>query len=220
MMSGNQGGGSNLGGLASILGGLFGNSSGPYQDAMKQYQKYFQGAQNFQNPFFNAGQQGMGKYQDWLKGQEDPGAFINKLMGGYKESPMAHNLQNQSMLAGQNAASANGTLGSTPMMQQAQQNAGNISSMDQNSWLQNALGINTQYGQGQKNMMDSGQHAGDMLSNLFSQQGERMGEAAYGKRAGQNQDFMSILSGLFGGGGGGGGGGGDFLKMLLPMLMG
>lgn len=229
MQSRNQSSGSNLGGLGAILGGLFGNSDAPYKDAMKQYQKYFQGAQNFQNPFFNAGQQGMGNYQNWLQGQQDPSAFLNKLMGGYQESPFAKNLQQQSMRAGQNAASAEGTLGSTPMMQQAQQNAGQIASADQNQWLQNALGINTQYGQGQQNLMQGGQNAANQLSSLFSGAAGDMGNLAYGKRAGKNQDFMSILSGLFspmGSSGGqnnnqgGSGGGQNFLQMLLPLLMG
>jgi len=200
---GNQSQGLGLfpGGFSSIgqlLGGLFGNSGKPYEKAGKQYEKYFQGAQGFQNPFFNAGQQGTQKYQNWLQGQQDPSAFINKLMGQYHESPFAHNLQQQSMRAGQNAASAEGTLGSTPFAQQLQQNAGQISSADQNQWLQNVLGINTQYGQGQQNLMQGGQNAANILSQLFSNQGNNMAGTAFGQQAGKNQDFMSILAGLFG----------------------
>jgi hypothetical protein len=184
--------------LGQLFGGLFGNSGAPYKSAMKQYQKYFQGATGAQNPFYNAGTQGMNNYQNWLQGQQDPSGFINKLMGQYQESPFAKNLQRQSMLAGQNAASASGLTGSTPFAQQMQQNAANIASGDQNQWLQNVLGINTQYGQGQNNLMQGGQHSADILSQLFSEMGGRMGQGAYGQKAGQNQDFMSILASLFG----------------------
>lgn len=186
------------GGIGQLLGGLFGNSGAPYGDAMKQYKKYFQGATGAQNPFYNAGTQGMGNYQNWLQGQQDPSAFINKIMGQYQESPFAKNIQQQSMRAGQNAASAEGTLGSTPFAQQMQQNAGQIASADQNNWLSHVLGINSQYGQGQQNLMQGGQRSADMLSQLFSDMGGRMGEGAYGQRLGKNQDFMSILSSLFG----------------------
>lgn len=195
MFSGNSG--SNVSSaLGQLLGGIFGNSDAPYEKAGKQYEKYFQGAQQFQNPFFNAGQQGLGNYQNWLQGQQDPSAFINRLMGQYQESPFAHNLQQQAMRSGINAASANGLAGSTPFAQQMQQNAGQIASADQNNWLQNVIGINSQYGQGQHNIMQSGQHAGDFLSQLFSQQGNNMAGVKYGQEAGKNQDFMSILSGL------------------------
>lgn len=197
MFSGNSTGGG-ISALGQLLGGLFGNSGKPYEKAGKEYEKYFQGAQNFQNPFFTSGITGSQNYQNWLQGQQDPSAFINQLMGQYQESPFAHNQQRQAMNAGINSASASGLTGSTPFAQQMQQNAGNIASQDQNQWLQNVLGINTQYGQGQQNLMQGGQNAANQLSQLFSDQGGRMGGTAFGKQAGQNQDFMSILSAIFG----------------------
>ncbi len=201
-------------GLGSIFGGLFGNSAGPYKDAAKEFQKYMQMAQGSQSPFFGAGLGGLQNYQNWLGGMQDPSQFINKLMGGYQESPYAKNLQNQAMLAGQNMGSASGLTGSTPLMQQMQQNAGNIASGDQQNWLKNVLGVNSEYGQGQNALMQGGQHAADMFSQLFQNQGQGMAGLKYGEGAGKNQDFMSILGGLFkllgGGGGGDSGGSGGF----------
>lgn len=195
---------SNPSGLASIFSGLFGNSGGGYGDAMKQFQKYFQQAQGAQNPFYNAGQQGMGNYQNWLGGMQDPSKFINGLMGQYQESPFAKYQQQQGIRAGQNAASMGGLpgglggagVGSTPFAQQLQQNAQNISSQDQNQWLQNVIGANNQYGAGQQNMMNMGQHAGDWMSQLAQMMGNNMGSGAYGQKAGQNQDMNNIFSGI------------------------
>ena len=203
MMSGNNPGMGS--GLASIFGGLFGDSGSPYGDAMKQYKRYYGQAQDAQNPFYKAGLGGMSNFQDWLGGMKDPSAFINKLMGGYQQSPWAQNLQNQSMRAGTNAASMGGLpngmggagVGSTPFAQQMQQNAGNIASQDQNQWLQNVLGVNSQYGAGQGSLMQGGQRAADMMSSLAQMMGNNMGAGAYGQRAGQNQDMNSIFSGLF-----------------------
>lgn len=182
--------------LGSIFGGLFGNSDEPFERAQEQYQQYGERARQNQMPFYNAGTQAIPAYQNWLNTQKDPGQFINNLMGQYQESPYARYLQQQSLRAGQNAASANGLSGSTPLMQQLQQNAGNISSQDLNQWLSHALGINTQYGQGQGNLMQGGQNSANQLSNLNYNMGQNMADMAYGESAGRNFDRSNILGGL------------------------
>jgi hypothetical protein len=182
-------------GLGGFLGGMFGDSGKPYDKAMEQYQQYMQQAQGTQQPYLDAGKGAIGDYQKWLQGQQDPSKFINDTMGQYKESPYAQYLQQQSMRAGQNAASASGLMGSTPMMEQMQQNAGNIASQDQNQWLQNVLGINSQYGQGQQNLMTGGQNSANSLTNMYNQMGQQMGQAAYGKQAGKQQDFWNTVGG-------------------------
>lgn len=185
-----------LGGLSSIFGGLFGNSSSPYDKAMQQYQQYGDKATGVQNPFYQAGTEATGDYQDWLKGQKDPSGFINNLMGQYQESPYAQYQQQQSQRAGTNMASANGLSGSTPLADYMQNSAQKISSADQNQWLQNVLGINSQYGQGEQNLMSGGQNAANSMSGTYNNMGERMGNGAYGQQAGKNQDRMSIINGL------------------------
>lgn len=185
-------------GLGGMLGGMFGDSGKPYDKAMQQYQQYGQMGQQTQQPFLNAGTGAIGDYQKWLQGQQDPGGFINNLMGQYQQSPYNSYLQGQAQNAGINAGSANGTMGSSALMQQMQQNAANIGQQGMDSWLQNALGINSQYGQGQQNLMTGGQGAANSLTNLFSQMGNQMGDAAYGKEAGKQSDFWNTLGGLGG----------------------
>ncbi len=185
-------------GLGGFLGGIFGDSGKPYDKAMEQYQQWANKAQGTQQPYLDAGTGAIGDYQKWLQGQQDPSKFINDQMGKYQESPYARYMQQQSMNAGQNAASASGLMGSTPLMQQLQQNAGNIASQDQNQWLQNVLGINTQYGQGQQNLMTGGQNAANSLTNMYNQMGQNMGQAAYGKEAGKKQDFWNTIGGGLG----------------------
>jgi len=197
--SGGQGssyGGLAGGGLEGFLSGLFGNSGAPYEDAMKQYQHYANQAQNVQNPFLSAGTGAIGNYQHWLQGMQNPSGFINSLMNKYQESPFAKFQQQQAIRAANNLGSASGLTGSTPLQMQAQQNASNISSQDMNQWLQNVLGINTQYGTGQQNLIQGGQSSANALTNLFSNLGQEMGEAAYGKKAGENQDFNNTIGGL------------------------
>lgn len=184
-------------GLGGLLGGLFGDSGKPYDKAMEQYQKYMQMGENAQQPWLQAGKGALGDYQKWLQGQQDPSGFINNLMGQYQESPYAHYLQQQSMRGGQNAASASGLMGSTPFAQQMQQNASGIASKDMNQWLQNVLGINTQYGQGQQNLIQGGQQSANHLTNMYNQIGQQMGEAEYNKHASKNNNLWNTIgSGL------------------------
>lgn len=183
-------------GLGGMLGGLFGHSERPYDKAMEQYQKYGQMAQQQQKPWMEAGQQAIPQYQSWLQGQQDPSGFINNLMGQYQESPYTNYLQQQAMRAGQNSASASGLTGSSPMMLQQQQNAANISQQGMNDWLSNVLGINTQYGQGQQNLMQGGQSAANNLSTLYGNLGNQMGEQAYNREGAKQNNMWNMLGGI------------------------
>ncbi len=225
----NLGSASGMGGsLASLFEGIFNNAGAPYGDAMSQLQKYFQGAQGFQNPFYQAGTQGTQNYQNWLSGMQDPTKFINNTMNQYQASPYSQYLQQQAVRAGQNAASMGGLsngqggagLGSSPFAQQLQQNAANISSQDMNQWLGNVLNVNQQYGQGQQNLMNTGQNAANSLTNLFSRMGENMGQLALGQGEGNQQNLSNIFSGLFGIGGSGSGNSGNnnFSPGLLSLF--
>ena len=184
--------------LGSIAGGLFGSSHDPYKDAMKQYQKYANQAAEYQNPFYNAGTGAIPDYQKYLGGMSDPSQFINQLMSQYSESPQSKYLQDQSMKAGQNAASASGLSGSTPFTKFMQEQSAGIASQDMDKWLQNVLGINNQYGSGLQNLMGMGQSSANQLSNIYNMLGSNMAGGSYGSQNYQNQQLSDILSGLFG----------------------
>jgi hypothetical protein len=185
-------------GLGGLFGGLFGDSGKPYDKAMEQYQQWANKAQGVQQPYLDAGTNAIGSYQDWLKGMQDPSKFINNLMGQYQQSPYTTYLQQQAQNAGINMGSASGMSGSSALAQQMQQNAANIAQQGMDSWLQNVLGINTQYGQGQNNLMQGGQNAANALTNMYNQMGQQMGEAAYGQQAGKKQDFWNTIGGGLG----------------------
>lgn len=224
--SGNQGGmGSQTGmgnlfsGLGDIFSSIMGGQGSAYQDAQKQYQKYIDQAQQYQNPFYYGGQMGLSNANQWLNKMKNPTQFINNTMDQYESSPYAQYLQREAMNAGNNAASASGLLGSTPMAQQMQQNAANISSQDMNQWLQNVLGINTQYGAGQMGLAGMGQNSANQLTNLYGNAGENMAQLAYNKKQAEQNRWPQAFSGLSKIFGGGNGGGSDIMKSL-PFLMG
>lgn len=198
-----------LSGLAGLLGNLFTDQSSPYRAAQDAYQQYGQQAMNAQQPYLQAGQQGLGNYQDWLKGMQDPTKFINNTMSQYQQSPMAKYLQNQSIRSGQAAASASGLSGSTPFSQQLAQDANNISSQDMGSWMNNVLGVNTQYGQGQQSLANMGQHSADNMSDMYEKMAEQMASTGAGQAAGHNQNTANIFASIQ-----------QMLSGLNPMSMG
>lgn len=183
-------------GAAELFGGLFGDSGKPYDAAMDQYQNYSDKAEKAQNPFYTAGTNAIPQFQNWLTSMQNPSDFINHLMTQYQQSPYAKYLQQQSMRAGTNAASASGLIGSTPYAEQLQQNSANIASGDMNQWLQNVLGINSQYGAGTGDLIGRGQNSANTLTSLYNNTGEKMGEASYGKEAGGQQDMWNTIGGV------------------------
>jgi hypothetical protein len=188
---------SKLGGLGSLLGGIFNDPRHAYAEGQRAYDRNMDRAEGAYNPFYQSGIEGMGKYKDWLSGMSNPQDFINKLMGGYQESPYAKYLQQQAGAAGTNAASASGLIGSTPWAQQMQQNAAGISSGDMQDWLSRVLGINSEYGRGQQNLMGQGFNAAQGLGNIFGQNARDQAQMAYGKERAGDERSGNILGGLF-----------------------
>lgn len=182
--------------IGGIFQGLFGNSGSPFQKAGNAFKPYYNEAKGYQNPFMEFGKGGMQGFSDWLQSMSNPSGFINNLTNQYQQSPYNQFLQNQSQRAGTNAAAAGGLTGSTPFAQQLQQNSANIGQQGMDQWLQNVLGINSQYGQGRFGQAGFGQHAADILSQLAMNAGNVAGGAAYGKEAGKNQDWSSLIGGI------------------------
>jgi len=184
--------------LAQLFGGLFGNGGGGYDDAMKEFEKYMQQAMQGYQPYQQAGQNAINPFQKRMQEMSDPTAFYKNMMSGYQESPLAQNQQRAGMQAATNMGSATGMTGSTPMMQQAQQNAQNISSQDMGNYFNNLSGINQQYTGGLQNLMGQGMNAQNGIAGLLAQLAQGMGQGAYGKAQGQQQNLGDIFGGLFG----------------------
>ena len=183
------------GGIGSVLSGLFG-SGGGYDNAGKAYNQAFNQAQRYQQPFYNAGQQAIPQYQDWANKMQDPTKFINDTMGQYQESPWAKFQTQQALRAANNAASASGMIGSTPAAQANADYARNISSQDMQQWLNQVLGINSQYGGAQGNLMNMGQNIANNMSNNAMNHGKNMGQIGYNQGEANQRDWGNIFGGI------------------------
>lgn len=196
-MQGMKGEMSNFGSnLANVGYGLFGDAGAPYKKAGKELNKYLPWAQAYQNPFFQAGAGALPQFQEWLGGMKDPSQFINNMMGQYQESPWAKYQQQQAIRAGQNAGSASGLTGSTPLAQFMEQTAQGISSQDMQNWLQNVLGTNLQYGAGLGELVSGGRGSANTLTNLMSDYMTNKAKLRYNEERANQGQWGGLFSGL------------------------
>ncbi len=186
-----------LSGGARFFGGMFNDSGSPFRDESKVLQDYLNQGKQTQNPFYQSGVNAIPQREQWLAGMKDPSQFINNLMGKYSESPWAKFQQDQSARRFGNAGSASGLTGSTPLASFEQQNMQDISSQDQDKWLKHVLGINTEYGKGLGDEVNTGQHAADQITDLLKSMGIDIANMKGGESAAQNKDRNDMWGGLY-----------------------
>jgi len=184
------------GGIASILSGLFGNSGAGYQEAMDAYNKYIKQGEGQFNPYTQAGQRATSNLEAQLALMKDPQAFVNNILKGYSMSPEAQKEQQYGQQGIQNAASASGLLGSSPLFASAADYAKQFSTNDMQRYLQNVLGVNTEYLGGQNQLSNRGLQAASALADLLRQQAEANAMGEYGKASGHQSDINKIFSGI------------------------
>ncbi len=223
-----------------LISNLFGGGNGGqqkqgYEDMMRMIQQGMQQRKDYTNqannlilPWQQAGQNQLPGYQQNFQRLMDPN-FMKQIMGEYQESPFAKMQMEKGKTAMNNAASASGMLGSTDFGKSQADYARDITSQDQQQYLQNRLGM---YNQGlghQQGLVGQGMNAGMKIGGNLMNLGDalagdytNMGNAGLGARAGQgmqNQDIMraganmgrSIFDYL-----GGQGGGGDNRQLPFP----
>lgn len=157
-------------------GGSGGGEANPMNDA-NQYLNQIPGiAHQGYDDYINQGKDASGKtksaYEDMLN---DPTAFINKLMGGYKESEGYQFQKDQLTKELGNTAAAGGIAG-TPQDQMNQgQGVQKLLSADMQQFLQNVLGRYDKGLEGEQGIADRGYDASgkltDTLGNALNQQG-------------------------------------------------
>jgi len=87
----------------------------------------------------------MEQYQKAIAGGADPAALYNQLAATYQQSPLAKTQTEAGMNAIRSAEAASGMHGSGAEMQELQKNAQNITSADQQDYINKLLGIRSNY---------------------------------------------------------------------------
>jgi hypothetical protein len=142
--------------------------SDPSKEADK-YLKQIPGmAHGIYDPYMQQGQR-LGGMLEGQYGQlmGDPGGMLNKIGGGYQQSPGFQFALKQALQAGGNAAAAGGMAGS-PMHERANmETATGLANQDYNQWLQNAMGMYGTGLQGAQGMYGAGANAAGNLAGML-----------------------------------------------------
>jgi len=188
---------------------LFGDMFGDQQQAGRDIAKGYKDAQNYMDPYYQGGKQAYGQYTgdlnnirgqlnqygnpaDWMYSQinQNPADFYQTLMKGYNETPQAQYEQEQMMRAANQGASASGMAGSGQFFKDLQQNAADITSRDQDRYLNNIMGVNNQqmgYLNDYRGLQNQYMNGMNGLSQMGQQAAGQQGQYAIGQGYGNAQ---------------------------------
>lgn len=182
--------------LSKLFGG--GDDNSP-MDAANQYLNQIPGVghQGY-DPYINEGRDASGKtkskYEELFN---DPTAFINKLMEGYKPSEGYQFQKEQLTKELGNKAAAGGVAG-TPLDQMNQgQAVQKLLSADQQQFLKNVLGVFNTGLEGEEGIAGRGFDASKMLTDLLGGALNQQGGLAYKDQVDKNQRKTDLWS-MFG----------------------
>ena len=190
--------------LDSIFGG--GKQNNP-MDAANKYLNQIPGvAHQGYDPYVNAGLDASGRTKSAYESMmDDPTAFINKLMNGYKESE-GYQFQKDELTKDLGNTAAAGGIAGTPYDQMNQgQGIQKLLSADMQQFLQNVLGRYDKGLEGEQGISDRGYDASgkltDTLGNALNQQGGLAFQDVQQKNKNRN-DLWSMFGKALGGGAG------------------
>jgi hypothetical protein len=170
------------------LGALFGGYENPAEGARPYFDQIPGQLEKYYNPYIQRGERA-GNAMEGAYGNliNDPGGMLNKIGGGYQQSPGFKFALQQALGGAGHAAAAGGMAGSPQHEQQSMEMATNLANQDYNTWIQHALGL---YGAGlggEENMYNTGAKAGmGMGDNMASQLAQRA-KLEYEARNAENQ---------------------------------
>lgn len=131
---------------------------------------------------------------------QDPTEFLNKMMGKYEQSAGYQQQLKDALRAASNTAAAGGMRGDLADVSNQAGIAGRISAEDQQNWLRNVMGLQSQGLAGQQGLYDRGYSASTGLGgDLMNLEGTRAG-MQYQGQAQRNQMFQDLLKQLIEGG--------------------
>lgn len=178
-----------------------------YEDAQKELEKYFQQAQQYQQPYMQHGEEAYGGLSNAMNALLNPEELYSKWAGGYQESPAAKYAESAAQEHGLNAASSMGLMGSSPALQAIQAGTSQIGAEDRQNYLndlmqkylsgigigQNIYGIGSNAaGQLGQNAMNMGQNSAQMKFNQTNAPGN-----LFGNLLGTGASFAGGLAGNY-----------------------
>lgn len=179
--------------ISSTLDSFFNPQKG-YDEAAKKMEQYWKQAQQFQEPYRQAGVDQLPILTGAQSALLDPSKLLGEWMGTYEASPYAQKSISNATDAGMNAASSMGLIGSSPAITNIQNSAGDIMNKDRQQYLDDLMNkYMTGIGVGQNIYGIGAQTAGNM-GNQALNVGQNMGQAAYGSQNAQGDMLAQMMA--------------------------
>lgn len=163
-----------------------------YESAQDELDKYWQQAQQFQQPFINNAHGVYGGLDEAFRNLLDPSKLQDMWSKNYKESDYAKNLEHELMDRGQNAAQSMGLGGSSSALQAIQGGTQKVMGDERQQYLDDLM---KKYMSGLglgENIYGTGANAAGNLSNQASRMGEDSAQMAF-NRENAGGDMLSRL---------------------------
>jgi len=168
-----------------------------------------QRAMSYMQPYYKAGTEGLGAYQQGINQMADPSAFYEKVMGNYDVSNAAQFRLAKVMDQLKNEAYAGGMQGSGALRQGEIDYANDEIGADMQQYLQNIMGIFGNYLGGQNTLANYGYGAGNTLGGMEQSYGQQIAGAKAQEELARNQKWqqhfatgLNMGANFLGGGGG------------------
>ncbi len=165
-----------------------------YDKAQKEYEKYYNEAQNNLNPYNQNGQNQYGNLNEIINNLKDPTELNKKWTESYTTSPQAIQAQKLANEQGANAASSMGLMGSNTALNATQAGTAQIGLNDRQNYLDDMMNKYTTAAGLSQGVYNTGAGAAAGMSNNANQMGQNSAGTAYGK---QNSGG-NMLAGLIG----------------------
>jgi hypothetical protein len=172
-----------------------------YQKGQEELQKYFQQAQQFQQPYQNNANQVAPGLLEAFQRLLSPGGLQDEWAKGYKESDLAKQLESEATDRGLSTAASQGLGGSSSALQAVQGGTQKIVNQERSQYLNDlmqkylaGLGIG-------QNIYGVGANSANNSSNNALRMGENSANLEFGKQNAGGNLFSNLL-GLVGGIGG------------------
>jgi hypothetical protein len=188
--------GTAIGGGLGLLGQSAFGSSPDYSGIEQQMQGIPSEMRGYADPYIQAGTQSLGGLQQQLASMtDDPGALMNLLGQGYRESPGLQQNVQLATTAANRAAAAGGQLGSPAEQSALAQQVYDLGEQDYGQYLDRALGLYGGGVSGLQGLTGMGAQESQSLSENLARQ--HMSEANLEQAKMQNQQQQQ--AGLWGG---------------------
>ncbi len=180
-------------GIDDALDSMFHPEKG-YDAASQQFQKMWEEAQKYQQPYQEAGVNQLPSLTGAESALLDPVALQNQWSSTYTMSPYAQQSMMNAKNAGLDTASSMGLMGSSAALNNVQNSASNIMNQDRQQYMNDLMQkYMTGIGLG-KDIYGIGASTAGALGQEAMGAGEELGKAAYGSKTAQGESLKQMMS--------------------------